>query len=61
MKVQKIKVRSLRSFQNKNAIYSFFIDGRDIFRIADISRISRDDIGELKGFQRKTIQNHIWN
>ena len=59
MKVQKIKVRSLRSFQNKNAIYSFFIDGRDIFRIADISRISRDDIGELKGFQRKTIQNHI--
>ena len=59
MKVQKIKARSLRSFQNKNAIYSFFIDGRDIFRIADISRISRDDIGELKGFQRKTIQNHI--
>jgi len=54
-----IKIRSLRTFQGSNAVYSFFIDGQDIFKIADIQRIARSDIGELKGFQRKTIQNHI--
>lgn len=54
-----IRIRALRTLQGDNPVYSFFIDGHDIFRIADIQRIGRSDIGELKGFQRKTIQNHI--
>lgn len=56
---QFIKIRALRAFQGDNAVYSFFLDGHDIFQIADIQRISRVETGELKGFQRKTIQNHI--
>ena len=54
-----IKIRALRTFQGDNALYSFFIDGQDIFKIADITRISRTEKGELKGFQRKEIQKHI--
>ncbi len=54
-----VKIRALRTFQGVNAVYSFFIDGHDIFKIADIQRIGRSDGGELRGFQRKTIQNHI--
>ena len=54
-----IKVRALKTLQGENAIYSFFINGQDIFKVADISRISRDESGELKGLQRKPIQRHI--
>jgi len=54
-----IKIRALRTFQGANAVYSFFVNGHDIFKIADIQRIARSDTGDLKGFQRKTIQNHI--
>ena len=59
MSVDLIKIRALRTFQGKNALYSFFIEGTDIFKIADITRISRTERGELKGFQRKEIQKHI--
>ena len=54
-----IKVRALKTLQGENAIYSFFINGQDIFKVADISRISRDETGQLKGLQRKPIQRHI--
>ena len=54
-----IKVRALKTMQGDNAIYSFFINGKDIFKVADISRISRDESGQLKGLQRKPIQRHI--
>jgi DGQHR domain-containing protein len=33
--------------------------GSDVLRIADISRVHRDETDELKGFQRKEIQNHV--
>ena len=39
-------------------VYSFF-KGFHVLKIADISRIHRDESDELKGFQRKEIQNHV--
>lgn len=54
-----IKVRSLRTDQGDFSIFTFFLKGRDILRVADISRISRDDQGQLKGMQRKLIKKHI--
>ena len=54
-----IMVRALKTKQGENEVYSFFINGQDIFKVADISRISRDESGELKGLQRKPIQRHI--
>ena len=33
--------------------------GSDVLRIADISRVHRDTNDELKGFQRKEIQEHV--
>ena len=54
-----IKVRALKTMQGDNALYSFFLNGQDIFKVADISRISRDETGQLKGLQRKPIQRHI--
>ena len=55
-----IEVRSVKATQGKNVdVYSFFLKGSDVLKIADISRIHRDESDELKGFQRKEIQNHV--
>lgn len=55
-----IVIRALHTKQGANLdVYSFFIRGSDIVRIADISRIARDDSEVLKGFQRPEIKSHV--
>src|SRR4051812_44123523 len=55
-----ITVRALRTAQGKNIpFYSFFMPGGDIARVADISRLERDESHLLKGFQRREIQAHV--
>ena len=57
-----LTVRALRTSQGNGAdVYSFFAPGHEIVRIADISRLERDEDENLKGFQRKEIRNHIKN
>lgn len=59
MRTGKVVVRAIRATQNGGtAVFAFFVRGSDITRIADISRIHRDDDG-LKGFQRKEIRSHV--
>ena len=58
--VNEIVVRALRTHQgNEIEVFAFFIYGSDIMKIADISRITRDEGDELKGFQRSEIKNHV--
>ena len=53
-------VRALKiKQQDKFAIYSFFIEAKDIFKIADISRLKRDENDKIIGLQRKDIKKHI--
>jgi DGQHR domain-containing protein len=59
-KTEEIAVRALRTKQGKGtSVFSFFVKGADITRVAEISRVSRDEEDALKGFQRKEIQNHV--
>lgn len=54
-----IVVRALHTQQGHSIdVYSFFLFGSDVTRVADISRISRDET-DLRGFQRKEIRNHV--
>jgi DGQHR domain-containing protein len=54
-----IVVRAVKTRQGKDVdVFAFFLFGSDLVRIADISRIARDE-GELKGFQRKEIRSHV--
>jgi DGQHR domain-containing protein len=54
-----LKVRAVRSEQGKGtSVFAFFLYGADVNRIADISRIRRDERG-LKGFQRREIRDHV--
>ncbi|MEJ1162034.1 DGQHR domain-containing protein DpdB [Prosthecomicrobium sp. N25] len=55
-----IVVRALRAIQGDGVpVYSFFLRGADIARIADISRVHRDETDALKGFQRREIRDHV--
>lgn len=57
---KEIVIRALHTKQGSGLdVYAFFIRGSDIVRIADISRIGRDDSEGLKGFQRPEIRSHV--
>ena len=53
-----LKIRAVGAEQGGTGVYAFFLYGADINRIADISRIRRDE-HELKGFQRPEIRHHV--
>jgi DGQHR domain-containing protein len=59
-KGSEIIIRALHTLQGDGLdVYAFFIRGSDIVRIADISRIARDEQEVLKGFQRPEIRSHV--
>lgn len=55
----KVSVRALQIWQGKTPVYSFFLNGKDILRIADISRINRDKADGLIGYQRNEVLEHV--
>lgn len=60
MDKQELVVRALHTTQGAGLdVYAFFIRGGDIMKIADISRVERDEGNALKGFQRPEIQQHV--
>ena len=40
-------------------LYMFTLTAGEILQVADISRVSRDDLGELIGYQRPEVRQHI--
>jgi DGQHR domain-containing protein len=56
----RLVTRALRTRQGEGVdVYAFFLRGGDVTRVADISRISRDEADVLKGFQRREIRTHV--
>jgi DGQHR domain-containing protein len=54
--------RALRIEQNINhPLYMFSLTSDELLRVADISRISRDESGNLLGYQRPDVRQHIHN
>jgi len=57
---KEIVIRALHTTQGQGLdVYAFFIKGADIVRVADISRVDRDESEVLKGFQRPEIRSHV--
>ena len=60
MNPEYIDVRAVRAVQGEDTpVYTFFLRGSDMLRIAQISRVQRDEVEDLKGFQRKEIRSHV--
>ncbi|HYC38137.1 MAG TPA: DGQHR domain-containing protein DpdB [Usitatibacter sp.] len=58
---EEICVPALQTMQGPTAVYAFFLPGRQVTQVADISRIARDQRGKLHGFQRPEIKEHVRN
>jgi DGQHR domain-containing protein len=43
----------------KNPLYVFAIDGKLLARVATVSRIRRDELGGIAGYQRPEVLSHI--
>ena len=55
-----LKRRALRIEQDpEHPLFLFSMTGEELLRIADISRVSRDDAGKLLGYQRSEVRKHV--
>lgn len=60
MKKKHIQVRALLVKQNEDSpLVSFYLKGSQILEIADISRIGKNNEGNLLGYQRGQVSSHI--
>ena len=57
---QFLERRALRIDQNPlHPLYLFSLTGDELMKIADISRLSRDEGGKLIGYQRAGVRRHV--
>jgi DGQHR domain-containing protein len=57
-----IRRRALRLLQDsEHPLYLFALRADELLDVADISRVSRDDAGELLGYQRPEVKRHVEN
>ena len=57
-----IRRRALRLLQDsRHPLYVFALRADELLSVADISRVSRDDAGELLGYQRPEVRRHVEN
>jgi len=55
-----LRRRALRIDQvPDHPLYLFALRAREIFQIADVSRISRDEAGSLIGYHREQVRKHV--
>lgn len=55
-----LKKRALQLDQNgRQPVYQFSLTADELFSVADISRISRNDAGKLLGYQRPEVKRHV--
>jgi DGQHR domain-containing protein len=46
---------------HRHPLYLFALTGEELFQVADISRVRRDEGGKLVGYQRPAITRHVKN
>jgi DGQHR domain-containing protein len=57
-----IRRRALRIIQDpKHPLLLFALSADELMQVAEVSRIARDDAGELIGYQRPEVKKHVLN
>src|SRR5437879_3207358 len=60
MKNQVLTRRALKVVQVPDApVYLFTLRASEIFQVAELSRVARDQTGELIGYQRPEVRDHV--
>lgn len=54
-----IRVPAIEVRQGERSIYCFAIDGKHLLDFTAVSRVRRTDQGDLDGYQRPEVMNHI--
>lgn len=55
-----LRIPAIEVKQSKQQVlYTFAIDGKLVHRFATVSRVRRDDAGQLSGYQRPEVLSHI--
>src|SRR5438477_3398605 len=55
-----IERRALSIRQNdEHPLYALSLTADELLQIADVSRVSRDDVGALIGYQRDEVKSHV--
>src|SRR5262249_18315199 len=55
-----IRRRAIRIVQNKkHPLFIFSLNPEELGKIAEISRLARDDAGQLLGYQRPEVKRHV--
>lgn len=57
-----IRRRAIRIMQNdKHPLFLFALSADELLLIAEVSRVGRDDTGQLLGYQRPEVRKHVKN
>lgn len=57
-----VRRRALRILQDpRHPVYMFTLRADELLELAEVSRLSRDDTGELIGYQRPEVKQHVKN
>src|SRR5215813_2119140 len=57
---QTIRRRAIRIVQNaKHPLFMFSLNPDELEKVAEISRVARDDAGQLLGYQRPEVKRHV--
>jgi DGQHR domain-containing protein len=55
-----LRKRALRVEQDAgHPLFQFSLTPAELFDVADVSRVSRDDVGKLLGYQRPEVKRHV--
>ncbi|MCZ4552235.1 DGQHR domain-containing protein DpdB [Gordonia rubripertincta] len=58
-KPYEIRVPALQVRQGSRHIFCFAVDGKQLLDFATVSRVNRNDDGDLRGYQRPEVLSHI--
>jgi DGQHR domain-containing protein len=59
MRESEMRLPALEIRQGERRLYQFGVEGRRLSDISTVSRVHRDDDGDIGGYQRPEVQSHI--
>jgi DGQHR domain-containing protein len=54
-----LRLPALEVHQGNRRLYQFAVDGKRLAEISTVSRVHRDDEGQIGGYQRPEVQRHV--